>query len=256
MMKKCMPLWREAHVQLKMYKAHHVRTTFGSCDVEKVHADAVVARSTCRGQHVKHTTCSDHFWTFRCRVAWQARNWGPCQKWAKGEGFVAFPKSMAGVAHLKRIWQDAFSVAGAVQETCSLFRDVRRSGRWFPERGCFLEHQIFSCGNMLLRDSCSTSYDLASRFPGRRNTLDRRSGKTEKPNGTRPSALHSTSISDGCLMMSHRIASFLMLSSSKLRKSHRIASFLMVSSSKIKEISQHCCVFDDVKFKNWGSLTE
>ena len=43
-MKKCTPLWREAHFQLKMYKAHQVRTTFWSCDVEKVHA--VVARST------------------------------------------------------------------------------------------------------------------------------------------------------------------------------------------------------------------
>jgi len=26
---------------------------------------------------------------------------------------------MASVGHLKRIWKDAFSVAGAVQETCS-----------------------------------------------------------------------------------------------------------------------------------------
>jgi len=26
---------------------------------------------------------------------------------------------MAGVGHLKRIWEDAFSIAGAVQETCS-----------------------------------------------------------------------------------------------------------------------------------------
>ena len=43
-MKKCTPLWREAHFQVKMYKTHQCRTTFGSCDVEKVHA--VVARST------------------------------------------------------------------------------------------------------------------------------------------------------------------------------------------------------------------
>jgi len=27
--------------------------------------------------------------------------------------------NMAGVGHMKRIWQDAFSVAGVVQETCS-----------------------------------------------------------------------------------------------------------------------------------------
>ena len=30
MSKKCTPLWREAHFQFKMYKAHHVWTTFGS----------------------------------------------------------------------------------------------------------------------------------------------------------------------------------------------------------------------------------
>ena len=30
MSKKCTPLWREAHFQVKMYKAHHSRTTFGS----------------------------------------------------------------------------------------------------------------------------------------------------------------------------------------------------------------------------------
>ena len=36
MSKKCTPLWREAHVQVKMHKTHHVRTTFGGSDVEKV----------------------------------------------------------------------------------------------------------------------------------------------------------------------------------------------------------------------------
>ena len=63
--KKCTPLWREAHFQVKMYKTHQCRTTFGSCDVEKVHA--VVARSTFPSQNVQNTTCSDHFWRFRCR---------------------------------------------------------------------------------------------------------------------------------------------------------------------------------------------
>ena len=40
-----------------------------------------------------------------------------------------------------------------------LIRDVRRSGRWFPESGCILEHQIFRFAKMILRDRCSTSYD-------------------------------------------------------------------------------------------------
>ena len=95
MSKKCTPLWREAHFQVKMYKTHHSRTTFGSWDVEKVHAvvarstfpsenvqnhgrttfarwdvekvHAVVARSTFPSQNVQNTRGSDHFWKFRCR---------------------------------------------------------------------------------------------------------------------------------------------------------------------------------------------
>ena len=65
MSKKCTPLWREAHFEVKMYKAHQVRTIFGSCAVEKVHA--VVARSTFRSQNVQFTSASDHFWKLRCR---------------------------------------------------------------------------------------------------------------------------------------------------------------------------------------------
>ena len=65
-MKKCTPLWREAHFQVKMAKALEDRTTtFGSWDVEKVHA--VVARSTFWSQNVQNTPWSDHFWKFRCR---------------------------------------------------------------------------------------------------------------------------------------------------------------------------------------------
>ena len=65
MLKKCTPLWREARFQVKMYKTHHSRTTFGSWDVEKVHA--VVARSTFPSQNVQNTPFSDHFWKLRCR---------------------------------------------------------------------------------------------------------------------------------------------------------------------------------------------
>ena len=65
MSKKCTPLWREAHFEVKMYKTHRRRTTFGSCDVEKVHA--VVARSTFRSQNVENAPAPDHFWQLRCR---------------------------------------------------------------------------------------------------------------------------------------------------------------------------------------------
>ena len=99
-MKNCTPLWREAHLEVKklktphirtafgswdvekvwksarrcgakhiskkkMHKAHQRRTTFGSWDVEKVYA--VVARSTFPSENVESTICSDHFWKSRCR---------------------------------------------------------------------------------------------------------------------------------------------------------------------------------------------
>ena len=120
MSKKCTPLWREAHFQVKMYNTHQVRTTFGSWDVGKVHA--VVVRSTCASEKAKSTPRWEHFWKLRCRKSARrcgakhmskskclkhqrfgplldvqmsfrvagARDCAPCQKWAKREGFVAF----------------------------------------------------------------------------------------------------------------------------------------------------------------------
>ena len=129
MSKKCTPLWREAHFQVKMYKTHHCRTTFGSWDVEKVHA--VVARSTFPSENVQSTPCMDHFWQLRCRKSARrcgakhiskpkctkhtssgsflevqmsfrvagARDCGPCQKLAKREGFVAFSITTTTTLH-------------------------------------------------------------------------------------------------------------------------------------------------------------
>ena len=87
MSKKCTPLWREAHLEVKMFKLAHVQTTIGTGDVEKVHA--VVARSTFGSKHVKSTWGLDHFWTSRCRPdvekvhAVVARSTFPSQKCQK-----------------------------------------------------------------------------------------------------------------------------------------------------------------------------
>ena len=140
MSKKCTPLWPKhiakskctkdtrpgALFEVEMSKRRtpsHVWTTFGRSDV--------VSRGRRKG------LCA------------------PCQKSEKREGFVAFPKTMAGVGHLKRIWKDAFRVAGAVQKTCSsemlggqgadfligvAFWSIRSSvlGRWFCVKGAAL----------------------------------------------------------------------------------------------------------------------
>ena len=189
-MKKCTPLRREAHFELKMCKTHQVRTTFGSWDVEKVHA--VVARSTFRSQNAQNTPVSDHFCTSLWReahfevkmyktpharatfggsdVVSRGRRKGLCtlSKVSKTWGFC-FPKTMAGVGHLKRTCQDAFRVAGAVQKTCSwemlggqgadflrgvAFWSIRSVGllRWFCVTGaalCTTWHQFFVAGAIL-----------------------------------------------------------------------------------------------------------
>jgi len=102
-----------------------------------------------------------------------ARDCAPCQKSAKREGFVAVSTTLADVGHLKRTWKILERcISRGKRSTRDMFvRDVRRSGRGFPERGCILEHQIFRFGKMILCDRCNTLYDLASLFRGRRNTL-------------------------------------------------------------------------------------
>ena len=58
-MKNCTPLWREAHVEVKMYKAPWLRSTCRSWDNQKVHA--AVAQSRFRCQNAENTSRSDHF---------------------------------------------------------------------------------------------------------------------------------------------------------------------------------------------------
>ena len=102
-MKNCTPLWREAHLQVKIYKAHQRRTTFRSCDVEKS-ARRCGAKRVSKSKRTKHlmfgpllevemskqrtpfwreahfitfqsqnvenvqsTAPSEHFWKLRCR---------------------------------------------------------------------------------------------------------------------------------------------------------------------------------------------
>ena len=64
-MKSCTPVWRGAHLQVKKLKAPHVRSTFGSWDVEKVHA--VVVRSTFPSQNVQSTPALENFCKLRFR---------------------------------------------------------------------------------------------------------------------------------------------------------------------------------------------
>ena len=146
MSKKCTPLWREAHFEVKMLKTPGVRTTFGRSDV--------VSRGRRKG-----------LWT----LSKVSKTWGFCGI-SKNDGRRGtFEEDLQRcIFRGRRSTRDMF------------IRAVRRSGRWFPERGCILEHQIFRFAKMILRDRCSTSYDLASLFRGRRSTLRQVEWKNRK----------------------------------------------------------------------------
>ena len=121
MSKKCTPLWREAHFEVKIYKTHHSRTTFGRSDV--------VLRGRRKG-----------LWTLT-RVS---KTWGFCSI-SKNDG-----KCKCGTLEedLQRC------IFRGRRSTRDIFiRAVRKSGRWFPGSGSILEPQIFRFAAMILRDS-------------------------------------------------------------------------------------------------------
>ena len=127
MFKRCTPLWRKAHVEVNMHKTPHVRATFGRW--------SVVLRGRRKGL---------------CTLSKVSTTWGFCFI-SKNDGRRGtFEEDLQRcIFRGKRSTRDMF------------IRPVRRSGRWFPESSCILEHQIFSFGKMILRDRCSTPYDLA-----------------------------------------------------------------------------------------------
>ena len=136
MSKKCMPLWREAHFDVKMFKTH------------------------------KNTICSPHFWTFRgrrkglCTLSKVSKTWGFCDIFKNDGRHGTFEEDLQRcIFRGRRSTRDMF------------IRAVRRSQRWFPERGYILEPQVFRFAEMILHDRCSISYDLASLFRGRRSSL-------------------------------------------------------------------------------------
>ena len=175
-----------------------------------------------------------------------ARDCAPCQKWAKRECFVGFPKAMTSVWHLKRICQDAFRAAGAVQKTCSwemlggqvadflrevAFWSIRSSvlGRWFCVTGAALRmtwQYFFVAGAIVSTDRLEKSQNVLAR------------GRL---------LCSQLSIFEGSLA---EFFGFWCCQVWKMKKSRRIASFWMLPRSKNEEVSQNCFVLDVVMGKN------
>ena len=180
-----------------------------------------------------------------------ARDSAPCQKWAGRKGFVWFCSISKNDGMRGTFAEDPQRCIsrGRCSTRDMFIRDVGRSG---PGADVLRGVAFWSIRGVDFAWQAQHFVWPGINFRGRRNTLETY-GKIAKRIGTSPSALHST-----CHFWrkSRRIASFLLLSTRKLRTSRRIASFLALSSSKIEEVSLNCRVFDVAKFKNWGSLAE
>ena len=115
MSKKCTPLWREAAKHMsksKVQKNYGLRTLL---DVQN--RSDVLSRGRRKGL---------------CTLSKVSKTWGFCSI-SKNDG-----RRGAFEEDLERC------ILSGRRSTKDMFiRDVRRSGRWFPEMGCILEHQIF-----------------------------------------------------------------------------------------------------------------
>ena len=135
MLKKCTPLWRKTHVEVEMLKTPHVRTTFGRPNV--------VSRGRRKGLRT---------------LSKVSQTWRFCSSFKNDGRRRTFEEDLERcISRGRRSTRDTW------------VRCVKRSGRRFPQRGGILEHAIVSFAKMILRDRCSTSYDLASLSRGRRN---------------------------------------------------------------------------------------
>ena len=115
MWKKCTPLWREADFEVKMYKAHHVRTTFGRSDP--------VSRGRRKGL---------------CTLSKVSKTWWFCSIFKNDGRRGTFEEDLQRcIFRGRRSTRDIFIGA------------VRRWGRWFPERGSIFGSWF---AEMILRD--------------------------------------------------------------------------------------------------------
>ena len=107
---------------------------------------------------------------------------------------------------------------------------------------CILEHQIFSFPKLLLRDRCSTSYDLAPLFCDRRRSWGQHS--TFHFEGSLAELLHVWCCQLPNWRKSRRIAAFVMLSTSTFEGSlAELLRFWCCQLPNLKEVSLKSFVF-------------
>ena len=123
-------------------------STFPSQNVQNTpfsdHFWTVVARSTFPSQNVQNTPCSDHL-SKKCTPLWREAHFQDVVLPGSCEGFTWQSEQNVGVCSISKNDGKPGTFAADLQRCISrgrrstrdmFIKDVRRSGRWFPERGC------------------------------------------------------------------------------------------------------------------------
>ena len=193
-----------------------------------------------------------HFWTFRCRFAWQAqgiahlvknqqnvrvlwhfqKRWQAWDFWRRSASISRGRRSTRDIS-IRHVSKGADFLRGAA------FWSIRSSGllRWF-DFAWQVQHFVWSGITFSWQAQHFTQMAWKNR-------------KTHLVRGRR--LCTQLSIVEGSLT---ELLRFWCCQLVNLRTSRRIASFLMLSSSKIEEVSPNCFVFDVVKFKKWGKVSQ
>jgi len=167
--------------------------------------------------------------TKKCTPLWREAHFQSQKKWRVlgtfGRSDVVSCGRRKGSCTLSKSEQDVrvFCISRGRRSKRDMFiRDVRRSGRWFPQKLHFGASDLqFWEDDFVWQVQRFVWPGII--FCGRQSTLDRWSRKTARRIGRRPSALHSTFHFWGM--------------------SRRNAAFLMLSTWKDEEVSQNSFVF-------------
>ena len=221
--KKCTPLWREAHFEVKSAKNWRVRSTFGRSDVVS------------RGRH-----------TGLCTLSKVSKTWGFCSI-SKNDGRQgAFEDIWRRSAKMHFPWQAQYK--RDVHQSCSEVRAVISS-----------EGLHFGASDLQV---CWDDFAWQVQhfvWPGITFSWQAQYLRQVESKKSQNLLVRGRQLCTQLSMFEGSLAELLRFwccQPQKMRKSRRLVSFLMLSSAKIEEVSLNCCVFDVVKFNNSGSLAE
>jgi hypothetical protein len=111
---------------------------------------AVVARSTFLCQNAKKATCSDHFWTFRCRFAWPAqRILHRVKREHKRRGFVAASTTTTNTLHYIPLHSTATTTT-TYYNWVAFFLDAKKQIECELHKTCFAPGVGFHADSVLL----------------------------------------------------------------------------------------------------------